>query len=154
MLVADLDAFRSVTRWPLYVSESSPSPYRAQYAFPLHVGAIRLGVLTLYRAQPGVLDETELADAMLHAEAATILLLHLQDVSEDGVSLHSDLDISFSTAAELHQATGMVAVQAGISMSQALLLLRGHAFGSGRAPLEVAHDVLTRRLSFRKDKGS
>jgi hypothetical protein len=154
VLVTDLDAFRPAARWPLYHAGAAESPYRAQYAFALHVGAIRLGVLTLYRERAGPLEEPELATALLHAEAATILLLHLQDVSDDGVGLHADLDISFGSAAELHQATGMIAVQAGVSMSEALLLLRGHAFGADRSPLDVANDVLTRTLHFREEKES
>jgi hypothetical protein len=49
---------------------------------------------------------------------------------------------------EVHQATGMVLAQMHITPAEALLVLRGHAFASGRTVLEVAADVIDRRLDF------
>ncbi|MFF3275851.1 ANTAR domain-containing protein, partial [Streptomyces chrestomyceticus] len=54
--------------------------------------------------------------------------------------------------AAVHQASGMVSVQAGISLAQALLRLRAHAFRHGRTVAEVAEDVVARRLHFRDDE--
>ncbi|MFF3276580.1 ANTAR domain-containing protein, partial [Streptomyces chrestomyceticus] len=54
--------------------------------------------------------------------------------------------------AAVHQASGMVSVQAGISVARALLRLRAHAFGHGRTVCEVAEDVVARRLHFRDDE--
>ena len=48
----------------------------------------------------------------------------------------------------VHQASGMVAVQLEISVGQALVRLRAHAFGEGRALNGVAEDVVARRLRF------
>ena len=45
------------------------------FALPLHIGAIRLGVLNLYRARPGGLDPQQRADALAFADVAGILLL-------------------------------------------------------------------------------
>ena len=46
----------------------------------------------------------------------------------------------------IHQASGMVAAQLNVSVAQALIRLRGYAFGQGRRLNEVAVDVLARRL--------
>jgi hypothetical protein len=53
--------------------------------------------------------------------------------------------------AAVHQATGMVSVQLGVSMEVALLRLRAHAYASGRPLGEVAQDVVARRLRFDDD---
>jgi GAF domain-containing protein len=42
----------------------------AVFAFPLRVGAVRIGVLDLYRDTPGNLTAVELADAVAFADAA------------------------------------------------------------------------------------
>jgi AmiR/NasT family two-component response regulator len=49
---------------------------------------------------------------------------------------------------EVHQATGMILAQMRVTPADALLVLRGHAFASGRTVLEVAADVIDRRLDF------
>ncbi len=48
--------------------------------------------------------------------------------------------------AEIHQATGFLSVKASVGMTEALLLLRAHAFAADRSLLDVARDVLAGRL--------
>ena len=48
--------------------------------------------------------------------------------------------------AEVHQATGMISLQLGVSMDEAFVRLRAHAFVAGRPLRAVAGDVVTRRL--------
>ncbi|MGW1995320.1 ANTAR domain-containing protein [Embleya sp. NPDC001921] len=48
--------------------------------------------------------------------------------------------------AEVHQATGMLSAQLGITPAQALVRLRAHAFGHDTPLLDTARDVLRRRL--------
>ena len=47
---------------------------------------------------------------------------------------------------EAHQATGMISVQASVGITEALLLLRAHAYADQRSLLAAAHDVVTRTL--------
>ena len=62
--------------------------------------------------------------------------------------LPAELDEAVSHRAEVHQASGMVAAQLDITVGQALVRLRAHAFGNGRNLTDVAHDVVGRRLRF------
>ena len=50
--------------------------------------------------------------------------------------------------AEVHQATGMVSVQLGVSLAEALVRLRAHAWAEDRLLADVAADVVARRLRF------
>ena len=147
VLVEDLADVSRTSRWPTYAAAAGESPLRSQFSFPLQIGVIRLGVMTLYRERPEPLSEEDLATALVLADAATVVLLHLQDVTGDG-ELHADLGTAFDSSAELHQATGMVSVQAAVGMSEALLLLQGRAFSSERTPLAVARDVLAGIINF------
>ncbi|MGH3311543.1 MAG: ANTAR domain-containing protein [Streptomyces sp.] len=49
---------------------------------------------------------------------------------------------------EVHQATGMVTVQLGVTAAVALVRLRDYAFAQDRRLSEVAKDVVARRLRF------
>lgn len=51
------------------------------FALPLRVGAIRLGVLDLYRAGPGDLDHEQLLDALMLADTVCALLLDAVDTA-------------------------------------------------------------------------
>jgi hypothetical protein len=152
VLVTDLYDRAGTRRWPAYLREATELSLCGQFSFPLQIGAIRLGVLTLYRDQTGLLSDTDMAHALAFADAATIVLLHLQDVSSDDGDLPADLGTQFDMTAELHQATGMVSVQAAVGMVEALLLLRASAFGSNRTAVAVARDVVAGALSFRTKK--
>ena len=49
---------------------------------------------------------------------------------------------------QVHQASGMVKIQAGVTIEEAFLMLRAHAFATGRPVADVAKDVVERRLRF------
>jgi hypothetical protein len=116
------------------------------YALPLQVGAIKLGVLVLYRDQPGVLEGEELAAALVVADLVTNQVLDIQAgvVSE---SLAWGLEVD-DYRAVVHQATGMVSAQLDCGIGEALVRLRGHAFGAERPIEQVAADVVTGDLRF------
>ena len=66
--------------------------------------------------------------------------------------LAAGLDESVAHRAEVHQASGMVAVQLGVSVGDALARLRAHAFAEGRPLAAVAEDVVSRRLRLTDDR--
>jgi hypothetical protein len=61
------------------------------------------------------------------------------------------LDGSWNDRAEVHQATGMILAQLGVSAQDAFVRLRAHAFATRRPLVEVARDVVARRLVFTQD---
>ena len=57
VLEPDLDGTGS--RWPVFTEAATAVGVRAVFAFPMRIGVIRVGVLSLYRKKPGSLaDET------------------------------------------------------------------------------------------------
>jgi len=134
-------------RWPAFAAGAEAAGLIAVFAFPLRVGGIRVGVLDLYRTTAGVLSAEELADALSFADAATALLLHLQGRAA-GWDLPAASLTMFDDRAEVHQATGVVSVQAAVSLQEALLLLRARAFADQRLIGELALDVLNGVVDF------
>lgn len=141
------------TRWPGYGPAVLDAGIAAIFAFPLQVGAIRLGILDLYRETPGYLDAEQLADALAYADAAVVILLHLQGKMTPGEGLHPQLSDPLQSRAEIHQATGVISVQAVVGLTEALLLLRAHAYATDRPILKIAREVLagTVRFHFKED---
>jgi hypothetical protein len=141
-------ALTAPPRWPAFAEGALQAGIRAVFAFPLRVGAIRLGVLDLYRDRAGPLSPDELTEALSYADAATLVLLHTQAGSPvPGVVAVLD------DRAEVHQATGVVSVHAGVSLADALVLLRARAFTDGRPLAELARDVLAGSVDFREADG-
>jgi hypothetical protein len=146
VLVSDLTAARD--RWP-GLSDVAAASVGALFAFPLHEGAIRLGTLTLYRRHPGPLTSDELADAAILADLATTALL--MDTGHGGVDEAGDAAPWAREGAPGHYddvnvATGMLAADLRISIEDAFLRLRAHAFSHNQPLLDVARAVLERRL--------
>jgi hypothetical protein len=140
-------------RWPVFAAGAEDAGLAAVFAFPLRVGGIRVGVLDLYRTTAGVLSDDELADALCFADAATTLLLHLQ-AQDAGVGLPLDSLTVLDDRAEVHQATGVVSVQAVVGLQDALLLLRARAYADQRPIGKLAHDVLIGVVDFSDDLDS
>ncbi len=135
-------------RWPGFAPAALDQGIEAVFAFPLHIGGIRLGVLDLYRSEPGPLEPDELSKALAFADAATRVLLHLQDQMPTDGGLHPDLGDRSSNRREVHQATGMISVQAAVGLAEALLLLRARAFSRGVSVFDIAREVVSRDLRF------
>lgn len=141
-------------RWPGYAPAALEAGVAATFAFPVQVGRIQIGVLDLYRDFPGPLTPGQLTESLCYADAAATVLLDLQARQPRGGELHPDLIDPEQNLSEVHQATGMVAVQAAVSLAEALLLLRAHAYGNDHGILAVAYDVLRRELRFDPDPDS
>ncbi len=140
-------------RWPAFAGGALNAGIRAIFALPLRVGAIRLGVLDLYRDTPGSLSAAELTEALSFSDAATLLLLHLQAGNLVAGPPWEPVPV-LDDRAEVHQATGIVSVQAAVTLAEALLLLRARAFTEHRAIGRLARDVLDGMVDFRRERES
>ena len=60
-----------------------------------------------------------------------------------------ELEIGAGFHYAVHNAAGMVSVQEGISVTEALIRLRAYAFSNDRLLADVAEDVVARRLRLR-----
>lgn len=146
VLIADLVQV-GPCRWPVYADAVRDAGIRAIFAFPLQVGAAQLGVLDLFRAEPGPLSGPELRRAFdLADEAVTILL----DGKERGDELASGEPMAGPV--ELFQAQGMVMIQIGGTLAEAMARIRAHAYAENRRLIDVARDIVGRELRFGRDQ--
>jgi hypothetical protein len=149
VLVGDL-ADGADERWPVFAPAALSAGARAVFAYPLLVGAGQLGGLLMYADRPGQLDPAQRAQAVRIAHAASFAVL---DVLSGLADLSGDTDLAdgFALDGDVHrsriyQASGMVMVQLGVSIEEALVRLRGHAFAHAVPLGEVAQQIVQRTL--------
>jgi hypothetical protein len=135
------------SRWLAFSPPALAAGARAVFGFPLQVGAVRLGALNLYRDRPGPLSDEQHADALVMADVAAHDVLAKQGHAPPD-SIAAELDIGADFHLVVHQASGMVAAQLGVSVGEALIRLRAHAFGHDLSLTQVADAVVARDLRF------
>ena len=160
VLASDLGEVEAVRRWPVFAPAARQAGAAAVFAFPLQVGAIRAGVMGLYRERSGPLSALQLGDALIFADTATLLLLDSQDQAAQGqargeAAAGSGLggqpaDLAVHRA-EIDQATGMLTEQLRTGIAEALLRLRAYAYAHDRRLADVAVDIVARRLRLSAD---
>jgi hypothetical protein len=158
VLAADLGDPESGRRWPAFTPEARGHGAGAVFAFPLVVGAIRAGVMGLYRSSPDPLTGGQLGDLLILADAAILLLLDAADgaaAASNGNGHGGWLDgqppdLALHRA-EIDQATGMLTVQLGVHVTEAFARLRAYAYSEDRRLADVASDIVARRLRLDPD---
>ncbi|GAA2167851.1 GAF and ANTAR domain-containing protein [Pedococcus bigeumensis] len=139
------------SRWPGYAAAAQDEGVRAVFAFPLTIGTARAGALDVYRTQPGPLTKGAVSQAMTFAEIAMGLLLDTQAESTTGSERSADLDDALAYRLEVYQAQGMVMVDLGVSLDEAMVRLRAHAYANDRSLADVARDVVQGSLRMSQD---
>lgn len=154
VLASDLGAGYAAHRWPVFAPAARQAGVEAVFAFPLRIGAIRPGVLGLYRPRPGPLSAFRLGDALIFADTATLLLLDSgcqaagSAVRTGSGGQPTDLAVH---RAEIDQATGMLTEQLGIGIADAFVRLRAYAYAHDLRLTDVARDIVARRLRLDSD---
>lgn len=135
VLAADLA--RETRRWPGFAHVACDAGVGAVFCFPLQVGGISLGVLDLYSDEPRVLEDDEVSLALAFSHLALLTVLGDHSIDEEG-----EWEPVLDHRAEIHQAQGMVMVDLGVDLADALLRMRAHAFQGGLPLIQVARAII------------
>jgi hypothetical protein len=155
-----LDAFRTRTpcfdsnladdrpvTWTAFRAAALAAGVRAAFGFPVVVADECIGVLNCYRDGAGDLSAAQVADAQMIANISGRTIVSWQADAPPG-ALAWQLEGSANYRVAVHQAVGRVSVQARVSVDDAMVLLRAHAFAHDLSLLDVAADVLEGGLRF------
>lgn len=131
--------------WPVFGAALRQLPVGSLFCIPMRMGAVTLGVASLYSQTPRTLtddqQETAIAIASAIAGPAAHQALNTAAAEPDGES-HA----SVALRREVHQATGMLIVQLDTTATVAFARLQAYAFANGRTLEEVAHDIVSGAL--------
>ena len=135
--------------WPTFrealTNDALTQGVRTLHALPLAIGALDIGAIDLYSGNAEPLSPELISEASLLADVAAWGVLRA--ILRDHAQGYDNESIGYARR-EVHQATGMIIVQLGVTPEDAELLLRAHAFASGVSVRAVAKDVVERRLDF------
>ena len=149
-LQGDLASAAAHVRWPVFVGAAMDTGVMAAFAYPL-LGAHRpVGTLELYRRGAGELNSGQLAGLGVAAARVTDALLARRAEIVDGDEMAGVSERSAGRIA-VHCAAGMVSVQIGATVDQALSRLRAAAYVEDIPLAELAHTVLRRGRRFQAE---
>ena len=133
--------------WPVLGAALSELPVGAIFCVPIQMGAVTVGVATLFCDTPLVLDDQQQATALAIASAIAAGAVQQAMVSAiDDVAVESAAAPAFRR--EVHQATGIILVQLDTTATIAYARLQAHAFANGITVHAVARDVVSGSLTF------
>jgi hypothetical protein len=138
-------------RWPTYTPQAVILGARAVFAYSIRIGAVHFGALSFFCARSGLLNAQQESDAFLVASVIGRAIL-AGEAGETRLTLVGELDGASVLDFTVHQAAGMVAVQGSMSVRDALVILRAHAFATNSELSVLAGNVITRATHF--DPGS
>lgn len=137
--------------WPGYAPAARKHGVRAVFAFPLQVGAACAGALDIYRAETGLLTRDALAQAFTFTDVAMGLVVDSQ-ARAAATKSPTHLDDALAHRLEVYQAQGMVMVDLGVGIEEAMARLRAHAYAEGRPIRDVAKDIVAGNLVLDRDQ--
>jgi len=134
-------------RWPAFTPGARVAGAGAVFSFPLQLGTIGLGSLDCYRTSPGALSPQQVSTGLVLAEMAfEAVLAAVAGRAPDDLGWICDIHV------EVHQASGIVMHQQGISMREALLRIRAHAYAHDLPLATVASRIVDRHLTLDTDE--
>jgi hypothetical protein len=140
-------------RWPMYSPRALDLGVRAVFGYEVRFGAIRFGALSLFRESSGPLTGTQVSDGYLMASVIARSVL-TQQAGVTYESLSGEIGVTSTLDFSVHQAAGMVAIQGFMSVRDALVTLRAHAFASNCQLSDLAERVVSRETRFESESGT
>lgn len=113
-------------------------------AIPVLTNGYVSGVATIYTSDERALTESLSNIDFLANAVGAALLADAAHITDSGTKTTE----AWSSRTVVHQATGMVMAQVRLTASDALALLRGHAYATGSEITDVAARVVSRKINF------
>ncbi len=143
----DLASDDARRRWPKFADAALERGIGAVFAVPLVTGGVGVGAMAMYRRRAGGLGPDQAADAGVLADLAALAVDQLGgSTSIDATGLTVEPLTPWSYPAIVHNASGMIAEQLAITLSEALLRLRTLAFAGGHTVADLARQIVAREV--------
>lgn len=139
VLVDDLRVGRE--RWPAFADGALAEGFNAVFAIPLRLRTECIGALNLFRAEPGLMPDSDVVVAQALADVATIGILQ-QRVIMRGAELNGQLQTALNSRIVIEQAKGVLAERLGLDMAQAYARLRTLARNNNQHLSDAARTVV------------
>lgn len=133
--------------WPVLGTALAGLPVGAIFSIPMQMGAVTVGVATLYSVRARDLDQDQRATALAIASAIAGTAVQQAMASASDPTTNESAAMP-ALRREVHQATGIILVQLNTTATIAYSRLQAYAFANGQTVQAVAHDVVTGKIAF------
>jgi GAF domain-containing protein len=123
--------------WPIFGSTAAEQGFRAVAGIPMITGERTIGAIDLYDRQPRDWDPETLEDVRVLADVATTYVAFAQRLAR-AEELTAQLQHALDSRVLIEQAKGLIAGERGVSIEEALEVLRRHARATGTRLHDVA----------------
>ena len=147
VFIADLAAEE---RFDQMVPRTLDRGMRAVFTFPLLRNGESIGILDLYRDEPGPLSDQQSDAASLFADMVTTAVLNRRRY-EDSTAVTQRLQQALDSRILMEQAKGRVSAQVDVDMRDAEQLIHDFARGLGRPVGEVVREIAAGVLGLPRD---
>ncbi len=149
VLTSDLKS--ASRRWPGYVSGACELGVAAVFAFPLQIGSVRLGTLTFQGSRSVFLADAQVFICLVFVDLAVEVLLAPTVTSPPG-DPNPGLLRTLDYRDQVYQAQGMVMVELGVSLLDAMARMRAHAFATNLDVSALAADIVAGAVQLPDDR--
>jgi GAF domain-containing protein len=137
-LVVTAEDLEDDLRWARFGAAALNGGFRAVAGIPMTTGERTIGALNLYDRKPREWDDDTLDDVRVLADVATTYVAFAQRLAH-AEELTAQLQHALDSRVVIEQAKGLIAGERGISLEEALQVLRRHARSTGARLHDVAH---------------
>ncbi|CAN5358511.1 GAF domain-containing protein [soil metagenome] len=132
--------------WPIFRAGLGQLAVGALFCVPMRMGAVTVGVVTLYGTSTTTLTPGQHATAL--AIASALAPAAVREALRSAEKQSDDSETPPALRREVHQATGILLVQLNTTATIAYVRLQAYAFANGLSVQSVARDVVAGVLSF------
>ncbi|MFI6092549.1 GAF and ANTAR domain-containing protein [Streptomyces sp. NPDC051218] len=135
------DMLQATGRWPAYAPVAGEHGVRSVLALPLTIGALAIGAMDLYRLEPTPFSPAQKERASAYARILALLALEEHPHLLAGRSRPTQRGPQ-GYPPTVHMAAGVLAAKDGLTLADALVRLRAHAFSHNQPLLRTAEQVI------------
>jgi len=141
--VSDVDA--EIDKYPALRSALLTQNFQSLHAIPLQLCPDRLGVLSLFRTQKGLLTVEDEAIGRALADVAAISLLH-ERTAKEIAAVNAQLRQALHSRVLIEQAKGVIATRDSVTMDEAFKRLRNYSRAHQKPMHLSAADVIRNHI--------
>jgi len=132
-------------RWPRFAAAARAAGFASVQALPMRLREEQLGAVSLFSAEPGLLDADTIALGQALSDAATIGIVHQRALLAKEV-VTEQLQTALNSRILIEQAKGFLAERFTVSVEDAFGMMRRYARDHQRKLTDVAADITAGRL--------
>ncbi len=145
VIARDLSCKPDSDSWPIFAPIATDQNVKGVISYPLRIGNAKLGVLTTYQKSKISMSQDEYLDGLLFSTlASSFIVEQLAQINDQKAD--QMLGPTFTEQTHIHLAAGKIAEKMNVSIVEALVRLRAHAFKEDMTIVELSKLIVEGKI--------